>query len=452
LALAAPCLSAARSEKPNVVFILADDLGYNGLHCYGNEWLETPNIDKLASQGMKFTNGLAAYPTCLPSRMAIITGQYGPRTGGYRVCDRHKGLEDYIKYIVPKNRKIAPEKITIGECFQNAGYSTAFYGKWHVGDNKAGHPSHHGFDVAISATGHYELRNPAPPVKLPKGMYAAKFFTLKAKDFIEKAKEEGKPFFLFMSYYLVHAPFEAEKDYIEHFKKKLRNVPLKDKHPDRTIIVAAMTKMLDDCVGQLMDELKSAGLEKNTIVVFTSDNGSYSIDYTGPVRGQKGDTYEGGLRVPYIFKWPGHIPSGTDNGERVMGIDIYPTLAALAGIQKPKDYILDGEDISPILLGDKKKLPHRKLYCYYPKYAQYRKNTKHWIFSWRNVIYDGDYKLIEYPEYGEYELFNLADDPKEKKNLAEENPEKRSALIQELHQWLKELGTKLAPNPNYKLK
>jgi len=440
-------------DQPNVIFILADDLGYAGLHCFGNEWLETPNIDKLCAEGMKFTNGLAAYPTCQPSRMALISGQYGPRTGGYRVSEKHKGFENLIKYIVPEKKSLALDKITIAECFKKAGYSTAMYGKWHVGNHSDGHPTKHGFDEAIAATGHYKAKSSEPPIKLPKGVSAEELFTDKAVAFMSKAHKEEKPFFLYMPYYLVHKPLESKPEYIKHFKEKMKDIKLRDKHVDETPIVAAMTKLLDDCVGELMAKVQKLGLKKDTIILFTSDNGSYNVDFTGEHRGKKGDTYEGGLKVPYIFTWPGKIKAGSVCDERIIGVDVYPTLLDLAGIPRPEKYPLDGENLAPLLLGQKTKLPERRVFCFYPKYAQFKEKDKRWQFSWRNVMYENDLKLIEYPEYDEYELFNLKNDKEEKKNIADKNPEQTKTLTKKLHKWLKDINApKLTPNPDYSLK
>ena len=442
-------------SRPNVIFILADDLGYNGLHCYGNRWLETPNIDKLYSEGMHFTNGIAAYPTCQPSRMALLSGQYGPRTGGYRVSEKHKGFENLIKYIVPEKTNLALEKITIAEAFKNAGYTTAMWGKWHVGNETTTHPSKQGFDEGISATGHYKLQHPSPSVTLPKGVCAEEYFTDLAINFMKRAEQNKKPFFIYMPYYFVHKPLEAKQEYIDHFKKKLKDIDFqsKDKHPDESPVIAAMTKQLDACVGKLLNSVTEMGIQDNTIIIFTSDNGSYNEDFTGKNRGKKGDTYEGGMKVPYIFAWPGKIKPGSVSEEHIIGVDIYPTLLSLAGVQPPKNYPLDGENLAPILLGKESKLPERRLFCFYPKYAQFNKNKQRWTFSWRNVMYENDLKLIEYPEYGEYELFDLKNDPEEKNNISGKNPEQTKTLTGKLHQWLQDINApKLIPNPNYSLK
>jgi len=439
------------AKPPNVLFILADDLGIGGLHCYGTDYIETPHIDKLYEQGMHFSNGLAAYPTCRPSRAALLSGQYGPRTGIYRVKDSY-GDEDKAKLIIPENHQLSTDKITMGTAFQNAGYATAMYGKWHVANERKTHPKDvFGFDEAFVSSGaHYNAKS-NPSVDLPDGMMIEELYSQKAAAFMEKSVKAEKPFFIYMPYFLVHGPAEARQDYIDHFKKKLKGLELEKGGKDLEVVVA-MTKMLDDFSGMLFDKITELGIEEETIVVFTSDNGSYDYNLTGGFRGRKGDTYDGGMRVPYIFKWPGKIKPGSASAERIIGVDIYPTLLGLAGVEKPASYPLDGVDLAPLLTGKMKALADREVYCFYPKYAQFKAKTGTWQFSWRNVIYDGDYKLIEYPEYGDYEMFNLDDDPKEEKNLAMKQPEKRDAFTRKLHQWLKEIDApEPESNPDYTL-
>jgi arylsulfatase A-like enzyme len=442
------------ADKPNILLILADDLGKGGLHCYGTEYLETPHIDSLAANGMKFTNGLAPYPTCKPSRAAILSGQYGPRTEVFRVSSKHKGFEELIRYNVPESKTLPMDGPNMAKSLKAAGYATAMFGKWHVDNEGSGHPVNHGFDEAISSTGHYSAKF-TPEITVPEGSFAADLLTGKGIDFIKKSHAEGKPFFLFMPYYLVHKPLEARKDYIELFEKKIsaeiiNNVP-KGKGKELPVI-AAMTKMLDDCVGRLSASLKELGIEENTLVIFTSDNGAYTDALTGGLRGQKGFTYEGGLQVPYIFSWPGQIPAASSFEERVTGVDLFPTMLEVSGAHKP-DAPLDGLSLASVLRGKSASLGERPVFCCYPKYARFNKKTKTWGDSWRNVIHLGDYKLIQYPEYDSFELFNLKDDPKEEKDLSASMPEKRQELNKKLQQWLKDVGApELIENSGYTLK
>ena len=438
-------------EKPNVLFILADDLGIAGLNSYGTEWLETPNLDRLCSEGMRFENGYASHPTCQPSRIAILSGQHAPRTGGYRVMDHHRGKEHLIKYKVPKLTGLSLEKITFAEHFKANGYTTAMYGKWHAGNYRPDlHPRYQGFDEAHVCRGHYDDSRSDPPLKLPEGMDSNEYFTYEAIKFMKGAVEQEQPFFLYMPYYLVHAPFEAPQPLINHFSKKLKGMEFKGSKADIMPTVAAMTKHLDDCAGKLLDALKMMGIEENTIVIFTSDNGSYTSDLIGDYRGQKGNVYDGGLRVPYFFKWPGKIEAGSRSYEHITHIDLYPTFSDLAGLSRPDDYILDGVSLAGLLTGKSESLPERDIICYYPKYAQFNEKSKKWNVPWRNVIFSNDWKLREVVEYGTFELYNLKDDPKEENDLSESQPEKLKELIEKLRSWEKKVGApELTLNPDY---
>lgn len=442
--------TGAWAGQPNVIFILADDLGIGGLHCYGTEYLETPHLDRLRDEGMKFTNGLAAYPTCKPSRAALLTGQYGPRTGVYRVKNSY-GQEEKARWVIPDNGVVGPDKFTLGQAFKKAGYATAMYGKWHVSNPKQTHPNpDYGYDEAFVSSGAHYNAVSVPPVELPEDTMIEKIFTDKAMGFMETSVAAEQPFFIYMPYFLVHGPAEAKAEYIAHFQEKLKSVELQDVGDKSHATVAAMTKMLDEYCGQLIDKVKELGVEEDTIILFTSDNGSYDANLTGGYRGTKGDTYDGGMRVPYIFKWKGNIRPGSVSEERIIGVDVYPTLLGLAGIEKPNDHVLDGEDLTTVLTGKTRRLPSRAVYSFYPKYVRYSDRKMRWALSWRNVIYRDNFKLIEYPEYAEYELFNLALDRKEKKNLAKSDSDRREVLKQALHQWLIEVGAPpLTPNPNH---
>jgi len=444
-------LGSALADRPNVIFILADDLGIGGLHCYGTDYIKSPSIDSLATQSMKFTNGIAAYPTCKPSRAAILSGQYGPRTGIYRVRDSY-GDENKARLIIPKNHELSPKITNIAKVFKAAGYTTGMFGKWHVSNESITHPRpHFGYDVAYTTHGAHFNAHSNPEVDLPKGMTIEEKYTYMAMDFIEKAHKANKPFYLYMPYFLVHAPFEADADKITAAKQRLKGVSLIKRGSKHLPTVVAMTEMLDSYIGKLLKKVDDLGIADNTIIVFTSDNGSYDPNLVGGFRGKKGDTYDGGMRVPYLFKWNGHIKPNSLSEERIVGVDIYPTLLGLAGLTPPKNHTLDGIDISPLLLGKTAKLPARDIFCCYPKYVRYNERKKRWAYSWRNVIYSGDDKLIQYPEYNETELFDLNTDPKETRNLAKKSPEKNKQLNTKLNAWLKAINApKPTPNPNYK--
>jgi arylsulfatase A-like enzyme len=455
IALSVICFKVSAIEKiqknarPNIILILADDLGYGGLGCYGNGFVETPNIDKLCSQGMKFTDGHAAAPTCAPSRAAIISGQYAPRTDKYRVMEHHKGKEEFMRWLMPPDAlRLYLEKITIAEALKPAGYATAMFGKWHLGYEEKNHPIHQGFDEAIESHGaHFNFKTD-PVVEYPKGAYVGDFFTDKAVEFIDEQVEEQKPFFLYMPYFLIHGPMEAKQEHLDYFKKKLPKT-----FPEKYLYWTAMTKSLDENVGRLLDRLDQLKIADNTLVIFASDNGGapdkfHLNSFNQPLRMYKGETYEGGIRVPYIFRFPGKIKPGTVCDEPIHGIDLYPTCLDAAGVDQPDDYILDGLSLMPCLESDGSGTLNRDaLYWYYPKCSAYNAKTDQWGNTWRNVIRAGDYKLIEYIEFGTTELFNLKDDIGEKIDLAKTQPEKAKELQEMLAQWKESIGA-AKPIPN----
>ncbi|TLX76416.1 sulfatase [Labilibacter sediminis] len=442
-----------KEGRPNIILILADDLGYNGLGCYGNDFVETPNIDKLCAQGMRFTAGYAAAPTCAPSRAAIMSGQYAPRTDVYRVKNHHAGKEEYMRYFMPEDAlRLRLEKVTIAEALKAGGYATAMFGKWHLGYDPKNHPVNQGFDIAIESHGaHFNFKT-TPKVDYPEGAYVGDFFTDKALGFIDDQEKKEKPFFLYMPYFLIHGPYEAKQEHLDYFKKKLPK-----SFPERYIYWSAMTKSLDENVGRIMNRLEELGIAENTLVIFASDNGGAPDKYpqnsfNQPLRMYKGETFEGGIRVPYIFRWPEKIKAGTVCNEPIQGIDLYPTCVDAAGLQPPKQYILDGLSLMSILTSDGSvRLNREALYWYYPKCAGYNAKTDTWKDTWRNVIRTKDYKLIEYIEYNKVELYNLKEDVSESNDLSTQMPEKVKELKDQLEKWKESIkAAKPIPNVNRK--
>ncbi len=448
------------TKHPNVLFILADDLGINALNCYGNSLVESPNIDKLFSEGIHFKNGYSNDPTCAPSRGAIISGQYVPRHKIYRVADRYRQKRvtlEHMKYLPPENNNVKGlgkglglEKITIAEAFKNNGYTTAAYGKWHLGHGKLGIPFH-GFDEGYEMVGHYNYKTDPKQENVDPNEYSADRITANTIDFMKRAVKAGKPFFSYVPFYLVHKPLEPKVSYLKHFQKILKNNP--DVGPDE-IKVLAMIKSLDESVGQLIETVKKLGIEENTIILFTSDNGHYRTEsniFTKPYAGQKGLTLEGGIRVPYIFKWKNHIPAGTVSKEPIIHVDIYPTLLGIAGLKPPKDYILDGEDLTPILLKPGTKSKRDALIWEYTNYANYNVKKGTFASEWVNVIQIDGYKLTEVVDNGKFILYNLNTDPYETTDIAATSPDIVKKLSNRLEKWKKEVGyVGPVPNPDYK--
>lgn len=437
------------ATQPNIVFILADDLGAHTLSSDGNPIMETPNLDALAASGMSFSKGYANAATCKPSRAAIMSGQYAPRTEIYRVVDRHKGKDDFIKYIVPPNAThLALESITLAESLKAAGYTTGHFGKWHLEKYKSYLPDTQGFDVSYESHKVHFGSKINMDKTLSKDVYIGDFMTDKAIEFIDLATQKQQPFFAYIPYYLIHKPWEAKADDLAYFEKKLGT-----KYDAATKSVAAMTKALDDNVGRVFAHLEKLGISENTLVVFTSDNGGYKMSnniLNGKLREYKGEVYEGGLRVPYIFKFSGTIASGSTSDEMIIGTDLYPTLLSFAKANKPKQP-LDGVDFMPLLTGKTTALKPRSLFWFFPKWERYKEKTGKWHNSWRNVINNGRFKLIEYPDLNKIEVFDLENDPYEKNDISANAFELASKLQQELKNWKNDISAhKEISNPNFK--
>ncbi|MBJ6368513.1 sulfatase [Snuella sedimenti] len=447
------------NKQPNILFILADDLGINALNCYGNSFVESPNIDQLYAEGMHFTNGYASDPTCAPSRATILSGQYIPRHRVYRVADRYindKKTLHAMKYLPPainavkgSGSGLGLEKVTIAEALKANGYATAAFGKWHLGKKQL-QIKNQGFDEGFEILGHYNFKTSPEQKNLDSSLYASDLVTERTIDFIKRSAAKDQPFFAYVPYYLVHKPLEPKPEDLEYVKARYKgnNQVGKDE-----ISVLAMIKALDDIVGILMNALKDLNIEDNTIVVFTSDNGHYKTEsniFTKPYRGVKGQTLEGGIRVPYIFKWKHKIKPGSVSEEPIINVDLYPTFLGLVNAEAPENYILDGEDISPVLLGNTTSNSRDALIWEYTNYANYNVKQKTFASKWVNVIQMKGYKLTEDVDTGTYTLYNLNKDPYETKNIATEAPEILQVLVKRLERWKRETEYEgPRPNPDY---
>jgi arylsulfatase A-like enzyme len=449
----------SKEKQPNIVFILADDLGINALNCYGNSLVESPNIDQLFSQGMHFTNGYSNDPTCAPSRASILSGQYVPRHKVYRVADRYKKDKktlEAMKFLPPainrvqgSGKGLSLDKITIAEALKNNGYTTAAYGKWHLGKKEL-QIQNQGFDEGYEITGHYNFKTSPKQTDVNNSLYSADVITEKTINFIKKAKSANTPFFAYVPYYLVHKPLEPKQEYLHHFRQKLKNNSAIGKDE---IKVLAMIKSLDDSVGQLFEAIHNLGLEEDTIIVFTSDNGHYKTEsniFNQPYKGVKGKTLEGGIRVPYIFKWKNKIKPGAVSKEPIIHVDIYPTLLGLSKTAKPKSYVLDGEDLSSILLSKTNTTKRDALVWQYTNYARWNANKNTFASEWVNVIQMDGFKLTEVVESGLFYLYNLKNDPFEKIEVSKKYPKVVARLKTRLTEWKKETNYEFPkPNPNY---
>lgn len=438
-ALLAPALGfAAAPRTPNLVFIMADDLGYTDVACFGSKYYETPHIDRLAAQGTKFINH-HHHQNCTPTRAALMSGQYSVRTGMYTVggIDRFDWSKRPLRPVdnvtnLPLDRTLLPQAL------KTAGYATAMFGKWHIGQQGDYLPGKRGFDEAIVSSGlHFDF-NTTPAVDYPKGQYLADFLTDKAVDFITRHKD--RPFFLYLPHFGVHSPHQAKPELIAKFKAK----PGEGGHNNPTY--AAMIASVDESVGRVMARLDELKLTDNTVLIFTSDNGGVGgyaraglqrnrddVTDNAPLRSGKGSLYEGGTRVPFIVRWPGQVQPGAVCEVPTIHVDIYPTLVAMAGGSMPTTQVFDGESLVPLMRNVKAQLAREAIYQHFPGYLG--AGTDQWRTTPVGLIQAGDWKLMEYFEDGRLELYNLREDIGETNNLATARPDKTRELHAKMLAW-----------------
>lgn len=428
---------------------MADDLGYTDLSCQGSEYYETPNIDKLATQGLKLTS-YHHCQNCQPTRAALMSGQYAPRTGVYTVGGIGRfNWETRPLRPVENVQDLPLDKITVAQALKKAGYATGMFGKWHLGQSGDHHPGKRGFDEALVTMGrHFDFAT-QPKVEVPKGMYLADFLTDKAVDFIERHRDA--PFFLYLPHFGVHSPHQAKPGLIEKFKSK---APAGG-HKNPTY--AAMIASVDESVGRVVATLEKLGLTENTVVIFTSDNGGVGgyareglkkagdVTDNAPLRSGKGSLYEGGTRVPFIVRWPGVTQPGATTDRPAIHVDIYPTFLELAGAAAPADYPLDGESLVPLFRKADATLKREAIYQHFPGYLGAGENS--WRTTPVGLIQQGPWKLMEFFEDHRLELYNLKDDIGESKNLAAEMPGKVRELQAKMTAWREAIQAPM-PTPN----
>jgi len=422
------CAARASRKKPNILFILIDDLGWSDVGCYGNQFHETPNVDRLARQGMRFTDAYAACPVCSPTRASILAGQYPARVGVTDFIPGH--WRPYEKLKVPINRQqyLPLETVTLPEVLKQAGYVTGHIGKWHLGGRQHS-PRNQGFDYVTSG-----VRN--------RNDKQVTGFTDAAIKFISENRD--KPFFLHLSHHTVHIPLEAPKELIEKYERKPKpgdgvNNP----------VYAAMIEHLDSSIGRILKKLNELGLANDTVVVFFSDNGGLRQRFDGkgttvttnaPLRDEKGTLYEGGIREPLIVRWPGVVKPGSVCSVPVSSVDVCPTFLETAGVKGDPSHVLDGESLLP-LLKQTGELKRDAVFWHYPHYHH---STP------AGAIRTGDWKLIEFFEDNRLELYNLKTDIGEKNNLAQEMPEKARELQWRLAGWRRSVKADMpTPNPDF---
>lgn len=481
---------AEAQERPNVVFFLVDDYGWKDVGYNGSKYYETPNIDRLAAEGMQFTDGYAAAAISSPTRVSLMTGKCPARTGitdwipGYQHNASEKQLSRY-KMIAPQMPLNMPlEEVTIAEAFKEGGYNTYFVGKWHCAEDLLYYPQYQGFDVNIggwmkgSPNGvkrklggkgaYYSPYNNPYLSDGPEGEYLTDRLGDESVKLIDRAGDE--PFFLYLSFYAVHTPIEAKPEKVAYFEEKAKRMNLTGVDPfttdlewynkadykaphwkERTLQsdaeYAALIYSMDENVGKVLDHLKARGLDKNTIVCFISDNGGLSTaegspTCNAPLRAGKGWLYEGGIREPYIIKYPKVVKGKSKCDKPVMSVDFYPTLLELAGLPLKPEQHVDGVSLVPLLKKDK-KFDRGALYFHYPHYGG-KGDTP------AGAIRKGDYKLIEFYEDNRIELYNLKDDLSETHDLSITQPELAASLLNELQQWRLSCGARMPVcNPGY---
>lgn len=459
-------LPALADKQTNFLFFLVDDMGWADIGANGSTFHETPHIDRLAKSGMRFTQGYAAGSVCSPTRASIMTGKHPVRVD---ITDWIPGQSNRPTnpLLHPEDRHSLPlEEVTLAEALKQHGYQTFFAGKWHLG--KEGEwPTDQGFDINIG--GHHKgsppggyyapWTNPALKAKR-KGEYLTERLTEESAKFLE-SRDKAKPFLLYLSYYNIHTPIQPYKKRIDHYRAKAEKsftgpTPFEAEHDGKTRTrqdnpaLASMVAAVDDSVGALLDKLEELKLDDNTVVIFFSDNGGLStLGRIGPgcnlpLRAGKGWLYEGGIREPTLIRAPGITQPGSVSHKPMISMDFFPTMLDLAGLPLQPKLHVDGRSLMSQLKGNDSG--QRTLHWHYPHYHG---------SSWKPgaSIRDGDWKLIEFYHYNNFELYNLAKDPGERTDLAKRNPRKAAELRAKLSAWQKQMKAKMpVPNPDFKAK
>jgi|TARA_B110000238_G_scaffold16753_2_gene16424 arylsulfatase A len=453
-------LTSAAQDRPNIVMIMADDLGGRDLAVYGNTFNESPNIDKLANEGMLFHNAYAA-PVCSATRASILSGQYPTRVGIFDFIPGHWRPYEEVTVPIHETTHLSEDVNTIGDAMQSAGYKTAYFGKWHLGHLEKHEPQNRGYDEAYTynAGGGFYAPLFSPEYKTTESDRVSDVLATMSVDFMKKNKEN--PFFIFLSHYDVHVQLDGDKDLIEKYKNK-------EKDPDYpgNAVYAAMIEHIDRSVGTIMQALEDEGLAENTIVIFYSDNGGvdnrfdnipllggnskdvypdghplkYIATSNAPLRAGKGTLYEGGIRVPLIVKWPNKVKENVSSEALVSSVDFYPTLLELAKGDAPENQVLDGYSMLSALIKNKFD-PEREIFTHYPVYHHEQPMS---------ALRKGDWKIIENLVSGEFDLYNLKYDVNEMTDLKFSYQEKLEEMKMTLKKWQDDTKAQMpVPNPAF---
>ncbi len=460
--LSSSCRRSAFSGRPNIVLILIDDMGWTDVACFGSQYYETPNIDRLAAGGMRFTDSYAACAVCSPTRASIMTGRYPVRTG---ITDWIRGRfqggsvpldgknpsgfegDESRRLLCPQNaRWLELDEITVAEILEPEEYVSCHIGKWHLGFTEW-YPENQGFDFNIGGCDYGQppsyfdpyFRSGHGPIPTLKPRKVGEYLTDREADeavgFIRRHKDQ--PFFLYLAHYAVHTPLEGKNDLVRKYAAKPGT------NQDNATY-AAMVESVDLAVGRILDVLDELDIADNTLIFFTSDNGGYlQATHNAPLRSGKGYPYEGGIRVPLIVRWPNKVPAGTECREPVTSTDYFPTICEAASVPLPQDRPLDGVSLLPLITG-KSSLDREDIFWHFP---HYRGDIVPY-----SIIRSGDWKLIRRYEGKTYELFNLKEDLSEELDLSEKLPERVAELNFKLDEWLLGTAAKMPkPNPGFNL-
>lgn len=448
---------AAADKRPNFIFVLADDLGWRDLGCYGSTFYETPHLDRLAASGMRFTQAYAACCVCSPTRASIMTGKYPARL---QLTNFIPGARRGKLNPAPYLHHLPLAEVTVAEALKDAGYTTAFVGKWHLG-GPGFYPEDQGFDVNVAGCEKGSPPSYFSPYRIPTlsdgppGEFLTERLTDEALRFIEGAGD--RPFLLYLSHYAVHIPLQAKPETIERYQRKAAELTAdgpeflpegerQARQVQNQPVYAAMVESLDQSVGRLLDKLAALGIENDTVIFFTSDNGGLSTAEGSPtanvpLRAGKGWHYEGGVREPLLVRWPGVTPPGSLCHEPMISTDYYPTILEMASLPARPEQHADGKSLVALLRGGDR--PRRPLFWHYPHYSNQGGSPG-------GAVRVGDHKLIEWFEDGRIALFNLRDDIGEQRDLAATNRDRADQMRDLLHAWRNEVSAAMpTENPDY---
>lgn len=439
------------TSKPNIIFIFVDDMGWGDAGCYGNDFIDTPRIDQLAAEGIRFTDFYASGAVCSPTRCAVQSGQNQARGGITAHIPGH--WRPFERVITPPTTMALPlDIVTVAESLQTAGYRTGYVGKWHLGTGAQFGPSEQGYEFAAEINGAHlpgKFRSVNKALPQPKpDQFRTDYEAELCEQFIKENAEE--PFFLMLSPYQVHIPLASKSELVEKYRKRAderkRDLP----HP----VYAAMVEEVDALLGRVVDAVEAQGLTEQTMIVFTSDNGGLyrrydyqehaddNVSSLAPLKGEKGSLHEGGIRIPMIVKYPGKVKPGSTCAEPAISHDFYPTFVEAAGGRLPAHQTIDGVSLLPLFAAPDAMLPRSALHWHYPHYHHDRPAS---------AIRERDWKLIEYLDgTGDIEIYHLANDLSESRNLEAERKGKVADLKKKLAAWRNQTIARMPiPNPSY---